>query len=63
MRCRDCAQVASVCGTVKAAGPSVRLPGESSEATRANNIKSGQLPIPAKIWKMIQQTAEKGIVA
>ena len=57
------AKVSSVCSTVKAAGPGVRLPGESSDAIRSANAVKGTLPIPSKIWEMIQQTAEKGIVA
>ena len=58
------AKVESVCSTVKAAGPGVvRLPGESSEKIRKENAAKGSLPIPTKIWAMIQQTAEKGIVA
>ena len=48
---------------MKAAGEGVRLPGESSANTRAKNEEKGSLPIPAKIWAMIQQTAEKGLGA
>ena len=55
-------KVSSVCATVKAAGPGVRLPGESSEAIRKKNAAAGKLPIPTKIWAMIQQTAQKGIL-
>ena len=47
---------------VKAAGPDVvRLPGESSEATRAQNVAAGTLPVPAKIWAVIQETAKHGL--
>lgn len=52
-------KVASVCGTVKASGP-VRLPGESSASTRDERTAKGTLPIPSKIWDMIQKTATGG---
>jgi LDH2 family malate/lactate/ureidoglycolate dehydrogenase len=56
-------KVASVCSTVKAAGPGVRLPGESSAAAAAKNTEAGTLPIPAKIWEKIQKTAAEGLPA
>ena len=53
---------AATCAAVKAAGPDVvRLPGESSEATRAQNVAAGTLPVPAKIWAVIQETAKHGL--
>ena len=54
-------KVDAVCGAVKASGPAVRLPGESSERIRSANAASGRLPIPSKIWAMIQQTAKGGL--
>merc|ERR1712187_826447 len=50
-------KVASVCGAVKAAGPSVRLPGESAAAKRARNDAAGTVQIPSKVWKKIQEVA------
>ena len=51
----------SICAAVKASGPSVRIPGESSAKTAAARVAADELPIPAKIWASIQHTAANGI--
>jgi LDH2 family malate/lactate/ureidoglycolate dehydrogenase len=59
------AKAAAVCGAVKAAGPGGggRLPGESAQKIRAKNLRSGMVPVPNKIWDVIQKTAESGLPA
>ena len=55
------AKASSICAAVKASGPSVRIPGESSARTAADRRAAGEMPIPAKIWASIQNTAENGL--
>ena len=55
------AKASSICAAVKASGPSVRIPGESSAKTAAARVAADELPIPAKIWASIQHTAANGI--
>lgn len=55
------AKAASVLAAVKASGPSIRLPGESSAKTAAQRTKEDALPIPTKIWESICHTAEHGL--
>mmetsp|Transcript_137171 Transcript_137171/g.273690 ORF Transcript_137171/g.273690 Transcript_137171/m.273690 type:complete len:337 (+) Transcript_137171:90-1100(+) len=54
-------KAASICGTVKASGDNVRLPGESSSSIQKQRISEGELPVPKKIWDMIQKTAAEGL--
>jgi LDH2 family malate/lactate/ureidoglycolate dehydrogenase len=54
-------KAASVLAAVKASGPSIRLPGESSAKTAAQRSADDALPIPTKIWQSICHTAEHGL--
>lgn len=54
-------KAASVLAAVKASGPSIRLPGESSARTAAERSAADALPIPTKIWESICHTAEHGL--
>lgn len=53
-------KAASICSTVKSSGD-VRLPGEGSSSIAAERTAAGKLPIPKKIWDMIQKTGEEGL--
>jgi LDH2 family malate/lactate/ureidoglycolate dehydrogenase len=54
-------RAASVLKAVKASGPGIRLPGESSARTTKARVEAGTLPIPAKIWEAITATAKDGL--
>jgi len=54
-------KAASICTTVKGSGDGVRLPGESSAKIKEERVSKGELPIPKKIWDMIQKTGEEGL--
>eukprot|EP00967_Tisochrysis_lutea_P147207 scaffold279328_cov26-Tisochrysis_lutea.AAC.2 len=53
-------KAASILQTVKASGPSIRLPGESSAKIAAERQKQGTLPIPVGVWSVITETAKNG---
>ena len=54
-------KAASVIAAVKGSGPSIRIPGESSAKIAAERTAADALPIPAKIWESICNTAEHGL--
>jgi len=54
-------KAASIIETVKASGPSIRIPGERSALIAAERQAAGTLPIPENIWASIQHTAEHGL--
>jgi len=56
-------KVASICSTVKSSGENVRLPSESSSSIAAERTAADKLPIPKKIWDMIQKTGAEGLPA
>ncbi|KAG8470155.1 hypothetical protein KFE25_008576 [Diacronema lutheri] len=54
-------KAASVLAAVKASGPSIRLPGESSARIAAQRRAAGTMPIPKTIWDVIEETARHGL--
>jgi len=54
-------KAASVIAAVKASGPNIRIPGESSTKTAIERKAAGTLPIPTQIWESICKTAEEGL--
>ena len=54
-------KASSVLQAVKASGPKIRIPGESSAKIAAERNASGTMPIPAKIWESINLTAKEGL--
>lgn len=54
-------KAASVLSTVKASGPNIRLPGESSARNAQQRRSAGKMPIPVNIWSVIEQTAKDGL--
>lgn len=54
-------KVSSVLAAVQASGDNIRIPGERSTRTAAERLETGILPIPARIWESILQTAEHGL--
>ena len=54
-------KASSVLQAVKASGPKIRIPGESSAKIAAERKASGTMPIPAKIWESINLTAKEGL--
>ncbi len=51
----------SIIEAVRASGPGIRIPGESSATTAAARIEAGKLPIPKQIWESILETAAHGL--
>jgi len=54
-------KAASICGVVKGSGEAVRIPGESSSSIKEKRVAVGEMPIPKKIWDMIQKTGAEGL--
>ena len=52
---------ASIITAVKAAGPTVRIPGERSAVTAKERKEAGMMPVPEQIWDSIVHTSKHGL--